>query len=121
LEDIMLKRSIGATAVAVLVVAGGWLLAQAGPAGAKKADAEVGRYAICPMGATAVMVDTTTSKTWVLHPGAEETSHAWLPAERIDDAQEARKWMIEQTDRLERQRDEDRRRAFDRLRPTEQR
>lgn len=58
-----------------------------------RADAEGDRFAVSSAGSTAVMVETTTGKTWLLHHSADGSTSAWLPADRIDDSDEARKWV----------------------------
>ncbi len=58
-----------------------------------RADAEGDRFAVSSLGSTAVMVETATGKTWLLHHSADGSTSAWLPAERIDDSDEARKWL----------------------------
>ena len=58
-----------------------------------RADAEGDRFAVSSAGSMAVMVETATGKTWLLHHSADGSTSAWLPAERIDDCDEARKWL----------------------------
>jgi hypothetical protein len=48
------------------------------------------------MGATAVMVESTTGKTWVLHTPAGAGVGVWLPAQRIDEPEKAARWLDEQ-------------------------
>ncbi len=60
------------------------------------ADAEGDRFAVSPAGSTAVMVETATGKTWLLHHSADGSTSVWLPAERIDESDEARKWLARQ-------------------------
>jgi hypothetical protein len=53
--------------------------------------AEPSRFTVAAAGDTVVMLDTASGKTWMLHrtPGG---GAAWLPVERIDDPEAARKW-----------------------------
>lgn len=62
------------------------------PAGAKPAPPEGGPFAVSPAGQSAVLLDTKSGKTWVLTRSAHGES-VWLPASRIDSAQEARDWQ----------------------------
>src|SRR4051812_28068445 len=81
----MSKRYAIALFAAVGVGVGGWALAQPGPANPRKADPDGARFAVTPAGSGAVMVESTTGRTWVLHQSADGRRAAWLPADRIDD------------------------------------
>lgn len=116
----MSKVFIPVALFAVLLGLGGWLLAQPPGAGlpgtapragvvqfdlgfpieqiqpkvpdkpAKPAPPADGKFTVSGSGEGAIMVESTTSKTWVLHrgPGGAFT---WLPIRRIDNEDEAAK------------------------------
>jgi hypothetical protein len=82
--------------LALLVAAAGlvgWAFAQPRPAPAERGETPAGRYAVSPVGRTAVMVETATGKTWLLHETVDSRRFAWLPVPRIDDPDEAQKWL----------------------------
>jgi hypothetical protein len=82
--------------LALLVVAAGlvgWASAQPRPAPADRGDAPASRYAVSPVGRTAVLVETATGKTWLLHETVDSRRFAWLPVPRIDDEKEAAEWL----------------------------
>src|SRR5262249_33264257 len=78
---------------------GGWALAQQAPPaakqealGAKPAEAPASRYSVSPAGTTAVLLDTASGKTWVLQHSAVGEP-VWVPARRLDTADEVRRWQ----------------------------
>src|SRR5436190_22336137 len=92
----MWKRTAFAVVAVALVGLCGWALAQQGQPDPRKPAIEGGRFAVSAVGQTAVLVETTTGKTWLLHHSADGHSAAWLPAERIDDPKTAQAWLMTQ-------------------------
>src|SRR5262249_29891079 len=62
------------------------------PPGAKPAESPAGRYSVSPAGTTAVLLDTASGKTWVLRHAAVGEP-VWVPARRLDTADEVRRWQ----------------------------
>jgi hypothetical protein len=93
---------VGVIAVGLLAL-GGWALAQQERPGANTpepkvrnyervgAPAQGGQFAVAPAGDSAVLVDTRSGKTWVLHRSVQGDS-VWLPAKRLDSQEEALRW-----------------------------
>lgn len=81
---------IGIVVVGLLAL-GGWALAQQERPGGKGPAAEGGSFAVSPAGDTAVLLETKSGKTWVLHRSVLGDS-VWLPAKRIDSHEEVRQW-----------------------------
>jgi hypothetical protein len=77
---------------------GGWALAQPRQPGQPAADNARGRYAVSAAGQSAVLLETTTGRTWVLAQSVEGTS-VWLPAHRLDSDEQLHEWL-----KLERER-----------------
>lgn len=95
----MSKRFVAPALVVTLAGAGAWAFAQQGrPA---PTQTEPPRYTVATAGNSAVMVETTTGKTWFLQPGNDDMSVLWLPIERIDDPAHARKLLEERKAALE--------------------
>jgi hypothetical protein len=57
-----------------------------------------GRYAVAASEQCTVLLDTVTGKTWLLCPPADgnPAGAVWIPTRRIDDPQEACRWVLEQ-------------------------
>jgi hypothetical protein len=81
---------IGIVVVGLLAL-GGWALAQQERPGAKGPAAEGGSFVVSPAGETAVLLETKSGKTWVLHRSVQGDS-VWLPAMRIDSDRAVREW-----------------------------
>jgi hypothetical protein len=64
-----------------------------GPRPGEWAATEPGRFTVVPAGGSAVLVDSASGKTWVLRHAGDGGAPVWLPAQRIDDPAEARKWL----------------------------
>ena len=94
--------TVGAICVAVLSLAG-WSLAQQGQPVPKKAESEGARFMVAPAGSSsAVLLDTTTGKTWVLHQSSERQPSIWLPAVRFEKEEDWQAWReIERKKQLE--------------------
>jgi hypothetical protein len=110
----MFKRMVVATLAGVLVCAGGWALAQQAAPQAETGSGEAkkskdkdrkkgerkmgtgtpGRYTVATAGSSAVLLDTATGKTWVLHRPRDGRA-VWLPAQRVDSEEDAKK-LLEQ-------------------------
>jgi hypothetical protein len=81
--------------VAVLVGVAGWALGQQAQPEPRKAEASAG-YSVASAGDGAILIETTTGRTWLLHRSIDGARSAWLPIERIDAPEKARTWWIEQ-------------------------
>jgi hypothetical protein len=92
----MSKRPV--LAVVALVGLCGLALAQQVQPPVPKANAEapVGRFTVSGSGDQAFLLDTATGRTWTPHRSAEDRGVVWLPARRVDDPDEAAKWLTEQ-------------------------
>jgi hypothetical protein len=96
----MSKRfTVGAICVAVLSLTG-WSLAQQGQPVPKKAEAEGTRFMVAPAGSSAVLLETTTGKTWVLHPSSDGPSF-WLPAIRFERHEDLKAWQEKEREKQE--------------------
>jgi hypothetical protein len=84
-------RFLGVVLVALLAL-GGWVLAQQVQPDPKKADPGAGHLTVSPAGQSAVLLDTTTGKTWILSHSVDGTA-VWLPLRRIDSEREAHEWL----------------------------
>lgn len=92
----MSRRVVFGLLAAVLVLVAGWGFAQK-PADEAKPAGPVGRYAVSPIGNTAVVLDTATGKAWVLAASAADSEpSAWLPTIRLDSEQDVAKWRDRQ-------------------------
>jgi hypothetical protein len=99
----MSRRTLFGIVAAALILVAGWTWAQPKPAEEGKPPEVVGRYAISPIGNTAVMVDTATGKAWVLRAAADDAERAaWLPTVRLDTDEEMKKWRGRQRGLIER-------------------
>ena len=57
-------------------------------------------YTVATAGATSILCESRTGRTWSLRPSADRTLPAvWLPIERIDDPNEATKWHALEAER----------------------
>ena len=88
----MSKHRFLCAAMVVLLGLGGWVLAQQVQPDPKKADPGPIHLTVSPAGQSAVLLDTTNGKTWVLSRSVDGTA-VWLPARRIDSEREAREWL----------------------------
>ena len=88
-----MSKTMSLSAVIVAALAfGGWLLAQQAQPDRQKADTGPVHFTVSPAGNSAVLLETTTAKTWVLSHSVDGTA-VWLPARRIDSEREARDWL----------------------------
>lgn len=85
----MSKRYLAGASALVLLVAGGWVVAQPRPLGEPLTVQPAARYAVTGMGESAVLLDTASGKTWQLTKVGGESR--WLPIDRVDDKDEAAK------------------------------
>jgi len=81
---------IGIVVIGLLAL-GGWALAQQERPGGKGPAAEGGPFVVSPAGDTAVLLETKSGKTWVLHRSVQGDS-VWLPAIRMDLDRAVREW-----------------------------
>jgi hypothetical protein len=96
----MSKRfTVGAICVAVLSLAG-WALAQQDQPVPKKAEAEGARFMVAPAGSSAVLLETATGKTWVLHQSSGGPS-CWIPAIRLERQEDFQAWQEKEREKQE--------------------
>ncbi|MHC4400007.1 MAG: hypothetical protein ACYTG0_10030 [Planctomycetota bacterium] len=84
------------------------------PLAVKRIDAgPVGRYLVSASDGHTILLDTVTGKTWLLlmSPGRRHALPAWAPIDRIDDREEAIRWMRQQEEMRGREIEELRRKA----------
>lgn len=86
--------ALGFLTVAVLTL-GGWALAQQATPAAKEPTPASPQYMVSTSGETAVLLETTTGKTWVLHRSVYGDD-VWLLAKRIDTREEVHEWRNQQ-------------------------
>jgi hypothetical protein len=89
----MSKRYLIPVLAVGLLALCGWLFTQQARPAAEAPEAASGRYAVSPAGDTAVLLETTSGKTWMLHHSVDGTRSVWLPARRLDHDDEARQWV----------------------------
>ncbi|MBI3407741.1 MAG: hypothetical protein HY040_05220 [Planctomycetes bacterium] len=89
----------GAVCVALLSLAG-WALAQQGQPGPKKTEGE--RYMVAPAGDGAILLETTTGKTWVMRMNTDPSY--WLPAMRFDREEDFQAWREAERKKVEEKR-----------------
>jgi hypothetical protein len=94
----MSKQITVAMAGAGILCLCGWVLAQQAQPAAKKADGESPRYMVSPAADGAVLLETSTGKTWVLHRSgaARGISAYWLPAIRLEGADDLIRFQNEE-------------------------
>jgi hypothetical protein len=97
-EVIMSRRVVSLMVVVAILTLGSWGLAQQAQPIQKKSDVPGGRFAVSPAGTSAVLLDTTTGKTWILHHSVTGTSAAWLPAQQLNTDEEVVKWIGRERD-----------------------
>lgn len=83
-----------------LLTLGGWALAQQERPEAKAPTTGSGPYVVSPAGDSAVLLDTKSGASWVLHRSVEGDS-VWLPAKRINSEEQALRWQKEEVMRWE--------------------
>jgi hypothetical protein len=98
LEVIMVRRGVIGMSCIAVVALGTWALTHAQQPIGKGPVPEGGQFLVSPAGESAVLVDTKSGKTWVLTRAIDGES-VWLPANRIDSADEARDWRSVQKKR----------------------
>jgi DNA-binding IclR family transcriptional regulator len=91
----MSKRTALAVVVALVGLCGLALAQQVQPPVPRTED-PVGRFTVSGSGDQAFLLDTATGRTWTAHRSAEDRGVVWLPARRVDDPDEAAKWLTEQ-------------------------
>ena len=95
----MSQRLLIPTLVLAMAGLAGWALAQPGQDGPRKGPPpEVGRYSVSASGNSAVLLDRSTAKTWVLNQGVDGFS-VWIPVKRLDTEEQVRQWMKAERDR----------------------
>ena len=97
----MRSRALLPVGLCILIVAAVWMLGRPGTASSAEPGAAAsrpGRFAVASSGEATVLVDTAAGKTWLLvrPAGGKPLDAAWLPIRRIDDRDEAAKWMAVQ-------------------------
>jgi hypothetical protein len=119
----MTKGFIIAMSVILLALAGAWAIAQPTPTIQAQPEPAPERLAVSAAGNTAVLLDATTGKTWVLHQPADAGVAwvpVWVPVRRFDSEDEYQTWC--EQERMRRQDVELKKRltpeAFERLKKT---
>jgi hypothetical protein len=96
----MSQRFLIPTLVLALAGLAGWALAQpGGGAGPRKGDG-AGQFAVSAAGNSAVLLDRSTGKTWVLNQAVDGSS-VWVPAKRLDTEEQVQQWMKAERERSE--------------------
>jgi hypothetical protein len=98
----MSKRIALATVGVVALTLTGWALAQQAQPAPKKADGESPRYMVAPAADGAVLLETSTGKTWLLHRSvaAQGVSAYWLPAIRLEGVDDLIRFQKEEEVRI---------------------
>jgi hypothetical protein len=90
----MARNSLGLLFAVFLAGSCGWVAAQQGQPADPPADHAVGRFVVTAVNETAVLVDSTSGKSWSLTEDVDGLA-VWLPfAARFDDRDEAMKWKL---------------------------
>lgn len=102
MENIMSKRIVVVALLLFLVGICGWAVAQQNqPERAfGKMGLPVSRYTAVAAGQSAILLDTTSGKTWVMTQGVDGDS-AWLPAQKLDTNEAAQEWLAKERKRAE--------------------
>ena len=87
----MSKTLMPVALITLVLAAGSWLLGQQ-PAAPKPAANPDGKYQVSGSGDGAVLLETTTGKTWMLRRFSQGRN-VWVPVQRIDSQEEAQKLM----------------------------
>lgn len=88
----MSKRFLLSAVIVALLGLGSWVLAQQVQPGPKKGDPDLARLTVSPADKSAVLLDATTGKTWVLSHSVDGSA-VWLPIRRIDSEREMHEWL----------------------------
>ena len=89
----MRHRFLAALLAVVMTGLSIWAFAQQTQPASKRSEPHEERFAVSSVGSTAVMVEATTGRTWVLRHSLDHHSAAWLPLERIDEPEKALIWL----------------------------
>ena len=89
------RRYVLGIALAAVLAIGAWGLTHAQQPGGKGPPPGGDQFVVSPAGESAVLLDTKSGKTWVLTRAVDGES-VWLPAKRIESADEARDWRMMQ-------------------------
>jgi len=95
----MSQRFLIPTLVLSLAGLAGWALAQPGGGRPRMGDG-AGRFAVSAAGNSAVLLDGSTGRTWVLNQAVDGSS-VWVPAKRLDTEEEVHRWMKAERERSE--------------------
>jgi hypothetical protein len=87
----MVNRYVLGIVIALMLALGALSLAQQERASGKPLAGEGGQFKITSVGDTAVLLDSKSGTSWVLHHSADGDT-VWLPAKRIDSEQETVGW-----------------------------
>ncbi|RPI76875.1 MAG: hypothetical protein EHM42_14390 [Planctomycetaceae bacterium] len=88
--------SVGVLALSLLC---GWAIAQNSSSKGlpdRAGDGNVGRYTVAASGQGAILLDSTSGKTWTLVRNIETASAAWLPLDRVEEPAEVEEWISRQ-------------------------
>jgi len=87
----MSKQLMPLALIVLVLVAGSWLLAQQ-PGAPKAAANPQGTFQVSGSGDGALLLETTTGKTWMLRRFSQGRN-VWVPVQRIDSQEEVQKLM----------------------------
>ncbi|MGL4419297.1 MAG: hypothetical protein ACRCZF_01410, partial [Gemmataceae bacterium] len=89
------SKWLGLVIMGGCLVAGGWTLAQPRPQPLPLVPAQSppGHYVVTGFKDSAVMVDSTNGKSWVLHLSVQDGTSVWVPVAKIDDLNEGSDWI----------------------------
>ena len=85
----MTRRSVIIALVVGMLALGGWAWAQQKVTGPVPLFS--GPFAVSQVGQSAILLDTSSGKTWELTHSADGQA-VWLPGKRIDSEKEAEEW-----------------------------
>jgi len=87
----MTRRNVIVALVVVMSALGGWAWAQTRVQGPPPPVLGGGPFAVSPVGQSAILLDTSSGKTWELTRSVDGQV-VWLPGKRIDSEKEAEDW-----------------------------
>ena len=85
---------IAITVIAVCAIAASTVVNLVSPAKADATGSAGGRFQVAATGSFFVLVETTTSKSWVLYPKQGDIKPGWIPIKRLDSDSEVHTWKI---------------------------
>jgi len=96
----MSKRFLVPALLLGLAGLGGWAVAQQNQPERPGAVQRFSRYTALAAGQTAILLETTTGKTWLMTQSVDGDS-VWLPAQKLESEEAARRWLAKERQRGE--------------------